>query len=47
MPKTKAQAKHMLVRMLDQEEHSSITGESVNSYNHFENQFCGFSENWE
>ena len=28
-------------------EHSSIAGGSANLYNHFGNQFGGFSENWE
>jgi hypothetical protein len=29
------------------EEHSSIDGESKNSYSHSGNQFDTFSENWE
>ena len=32
---------------VEQGEHSSIAGGSANVYNHFENQFGGFSENWE
>ena len=30
---------------VEQEEHSSIAGASVSLYNHFGNQFGGFSEN--
>ena len=30
---------------VEQGEHSSIAGGSTNLYNHFENQFGGFSEN--
>jgi hypothetical protein len=30
-----------------QQEHSSFAGVNANLYNHFENQFGGFSENWE
>jgi hypothetical protein len=32
---------------VEQEEHSSIAVWNANVYNHFENQFGGFSENWE
>ena len=32
---------------VEQGEHSSIAGGSANLYNHFGNQFGGFSENWE
>jgi hypothetical protein len=32
---------------VQQGEHSSIAGGNVNLYNHFGNQFGGFSENWE
>ena len=32
---------------VEKEEHSFIAGGNTNLYNHFENQYCGFSENWE
>ena len=32
---------------VEQEEHSSIAGGIASWYNHFRNQFSGFSENWE
>jgi hypothetical protein len=31
---------------MEQVENSSIAGGSANLYNHFGNQFGGFSENW-
>jgi hypothetical protein len=31
---------------VEQGEHFSITAGSANLYNHFGNQFGGFSENW-
>jgi hypothetical protein len=38
--------KHMLVRMWSKENTPPML-ESANLYNHFGNQFGGFSENWE
>ena len=32
---------------VEQGEHSSIAGGNANLYNHFGNQYGGFSENWE
>jgi hypothetical protein len=32
---------------VEQGEHLCIDGGSANLYNHFDNQFVGFSENWE
>ena len=32
---------------VEKEKHSFIAGGSANSYNHFANQFGGFSDNWE
>jgi hypothetical protein len=32
---------------VEQEDHSSIAGGNENLYNHFGNQFGGFSKNWE
>jgi hypothetical protein len=32
---------------VEQGEHSSIADGGANLYNHFENHFSGFSENWE
>jgi hypothetical protein len=32
---------------VEQEEQFSIASEGANLYNHFENQFVSFSENWE
>jgi hypothetical protein len=31
---------------VEQGENSSISGRSINLYNHYGNQFGGFSENW-
>ena len=33
--------------VVEQVKHSSIADGNVNIYNHFGNQFGGFSENWE
>jgi hypothetical protein len=32
---------------VEQGKHYSFAGGSANYYNHFENQFGGFSENWD
>jgi hypothetical protein len=31
---------------MEKEEHSSLAGGTASLYNHFRNQFGGFSENW-
>ena len=37
----------LAVKDMEQEKHSCIGSGSANMYNHFGNQFDGFSENWE
>jgi hypothetical protein len=46
MAKIKTQVPACAGEDVEQAEHSSISGGSEKFYNHFDNQFASFSENW-